>query len=356
MMNIFGKILTISCLLYIAGGSIHAFGQDDSGTVTTDVTTHSSDGIFNSIASYTFEAKSTYSKAQTGKLSYIVTTEAGKKVKTDSIHISLSEDVSQSFDFNIPGMHPGFYKISFMINLTDYDDTTRKAFGVKPKLIISQYAKPADFESFWHQARLELDKVKPEYKVTEMKDSATAKRKVFEVEMKSVDGLTVRGFLTEPINHDKHKKFAVLLGLPGYQVALGPMMGTDPDIAIFTLNIRGSGYSRDVINVRRESYIVLNLEDKNKYILRGAILDCLRAVDFICSRPELRSSNIIAAGGSQGGFLAIATSGLDKRISFCSAANPILSDVRNLVHEVTWPFIDIEKYILSYLSWPRPGR
>jgi cephalosporin-C deacetylase len=73
-------------------------------------------------------------------------------------------------------------------------------------------------------------------------------------------------------------------------------------------------------------------------------------VDFIYSRPELRHDNIIAAGGSLGGFLAVATSSVDKRISFCSAANPILSDIRNLVHEVDWPFIDIRKYVAT-----RPG-
>ena len=79
-------------------------------------------------------------------------------------------------------------------------------------------------------------------------------------------------------------------------------------------------------------------------------MDCVRAVDFIYSRPELRHDNIIAAGGSLGGFLAVATSAVDKRINFCSSANPIFSDVRNLVNEVDWPFIDIKKYIST-----RPG-
>ena len=237
-----------------------------------------------------------------------------------------------------------------MINVSDYDDTTRKAFGIKPDELSSKYGKPADFESFWHEARQELDQIKPEFKVTEMPDSSRDGRKVFLVEMKSLDSLTIRGWLTEPISKNKNKKFVVLLGLPGYQVNLKPLFGTDPDIAILSLNIRGQGNSRDVIDVRRESYIVLNIEDKQKYVLRGAIMDCIRAVDFIYTRPELRHDNIIASGGSLGGFLAIATSSLDKRITLCSAQNPILSDIRNLVNEVNWPFIDIRKYVNT-----RPG-
>ncbi|MBB3056971.1 acetylxylan esterase [Mucilaginibacter gotjawali] len=353
MIHVSKITLSIICCLFMLGGMQQAFAQEgeNSGTMTDTVITHSKDGIFSSTASYTFQVNSTFKNTEEGKVSYLVTTEAGKKVRSDSVKVKIAGHGSGSYDFDVVGLKPGFYKINFMVDVADYNDTLRKAFGIKPELISSQYGKPADFEAFWHEARLELDKVKPEYKVTEIPDTAkNDKRRVFEVEMKSIDGMVVRGFLTEPINNNKKKKFAVLLGLPGYQVTLGPMVGNDPDVAIFTLNIRGSGYSRDVINVRREDYIVLNLEDKSKYILRGAIMDCVRAVDFIYSRPELRHDNIIAAGGSLGGFLAIATSGVDKRINFCSAANPILSDIRNLVNEVDWPFIDIRKYVNT-----RPG-
>jgi len=335
---------TISNRFIIKGQEEHP----DSALLVT-ISPHSSDGLFATNAAYTLSVSSTFPSAQKATLSYLVTTMAGKKVRADSIHVKIGTAGTSSYDFNIPPAQPGFYKINFMVYNEFYTDTIIKAFGIKPQLVRSQHGKPADFEAFWQQAKTELAQVKPEYKVTEIANCRD-NRRVFEVEMKSLDGLLIRGFLTEPKSHIKGKKFAVLLGLPGYQVPLGPMYGTDPDIAIFTLNIRGSGFSRDVINVRRESYIVLNLEDKNRYVMRGAIMDCVRAVDFIYSRPELRHENIIAAGGSQGGFLALATCGIDPRISFCSAANPILCDVRNLVHEVDWPLIDINEYIKT-----RPG-
>ncbi|MCR8561803.1 acetylxylan esterase [Mucilaginibacter sp. BJC16-A38] len=345
------KVLTIVFSLLILTGAQQAFAQDGGdGTVNTVVTTHSKDGIFSSTASYTFDVTSTYNTPQKGRVKYLVTTEAGKHLKSDSVRVDIGKRGSASYNFDIHNLPSGFYKISFMINVTDYDDTTRKAFGIRPEELRSQYGKPADFESFWHNSKLELDKVKPEYKVTEMPDSSKDGRRVFLVEMKSLGGLTIRGWLTEPKSKNKNKKFVVMLGLPGYQVDLKPLYGTDPDVAIFSLNIRGQGNSRDVINVRRETYITLGIEDKNKYVLRGAIMDCVRAVDFICSRPELRHDNIIAVGGSLGGFLALATSSVDKRISFCSAANPILSDVRNLVDQVDWPFIDIRRYVNT-----RPG-
>ena len=352
MILVYKKTFTIICCLFILLGLQPAFAQenDNPGAMTDTVITHSGDGIFSSTASYTFQVNSTFKNTEPGKVSYIVTTEAGKKLKADSVKVKIGGHGSGSYDFDIAGLKPGFYKVNFMVNVTDYDDTVRKAFGIRPEQITSQFGKPADFESFWHDARLELDKINPEYKVTDSVMSNDDNRRIFKVEMKSLGGYKVVAFLTEPKTNNKNKKFAVLLGLPGYQVTLGPMLGKDPDIAILTLNIRGSGYSKGVIDVRREDYIILNLEDKNRYVLRGAIMDCVRAVDFIYSRPELRHDNIIAAGGSLGGFLAIATSGIDKRINFCSAANPIFSDIRNLAHEVDWPFIDIRKYVST-----RPG-
>jgi cephalosporin-C deacetylase len=351
MVRFTNKFLAIACTLITITGVQQAFAQSEGeGTVNTVVTTHSKDGVFNSTASYTFDVTSTYNTPQAGRLKYIVTTEAGKKLKSDSVRVNLSKRGSGSYNFDISNLSPGFYKINFMINVTDYDDTTRKAFGIKPGEIRSQYRKPADFDEFWNNAKAELGKVKPEYKVTEKPDSSKDNRRVFLVEMKSIGGLTIRGWLTEPVTKNKNKKFVVMLALPGYQVDLKPLYGLDPDIAILSLNIRGQGNSRDVINVRKETYITLGIEDKNKYVLKGAIMDCVRAVDFIYTRPELRHDNIIAVGGSLGGFLAVATSGVDKRISFCSAANPILSDIRNLVDEVDWPFIDIKKYVNT-----RPG-
>ncbi|MDB5088101.1 MAG: hypothetical protein JWR09_2095 [Mucilaginibacter sp.] len=352
MVRFTNKFLVIAFTLFIMAGAQQAFAQNEEsdGSVNTVVTTNSKDGVFSSAASYTFDIKSTYKNPQAGRLKYVVTTEAGKLMKSDSVRVRLGSKGSASYNFEITGLKSGFYKINFMLNTTDYDDTTRKAFGIKPEEIRSQYGKPADFEAFWNNAKAELAKVKPEYKVTEMPDSSKDNRRVFLVEMKSIGGLTVRGWLTEPITKNKNKKFVVMLALPGYQVDLKPLYGLDPDIALLSLNIRVQGNSRDVINVRKETYITLGIEDKNKYVLRGAIMDCVRAVDFIFTRPELRHDNIIAVGGSLGGFLAVATSSVDKRISFCSAANPILSDVRNLVDEVDWPFIDIRKYVNT-----RPG-
>lgn len=352
--NILKYISAIICVLTIAGIT-RASAQDnddsDGGNGTNDVSTTlipgSKTGVFDEKAKYTFVVNNPTDDEQTGKVSYQAFTMRGGKLNSQTIPVKIGKKSSGRYDFEIPEPKAGFYKVNFMVNVSDYDDTTRRAFGIRPDELRSKYAKPADFDEFWDNAKKELATVPPDFKVTYLPDSTRDNRKVYLFEMKSLDNITVRGYLTVPKVGGKHKKFAVLLGLPGYQVALPPMFGTDNDLAIITLNVRGQGNSRDVIHTQRDEYIFYHIDDKNKYVMRGAIMDCVRAVDFIFSRPELNHNQIIASGGSMGGFLAIATAAVDHRVALCSAQNPILSDVNNLDGEVDWPLIDIRKYIAS---------
>jgi cephalosporin-C deacetylase len=337
-------VLGLTCLLTInrANGKTPVHKIDDE--VSTTLIAGSKDAIFSSRASYTFNLKNTTDAPQTGTVSYIATTPAGLTVAQETRQVKLSKHSSAGYDFTIPAQKPGFYKINFMVNVSDYDDTTRRVFGIRPHEIQSEHGRPADFDSFWQSTKAELAAVKPDFKMIEKTDQSTENRKVYLIEMKSLDNITVRGWLTIPKTTVKNKRFTTFLALPGYQVDLKPMLGQDDDIAILALNVRGQGNSRDVIHPKRLEFISLNVEDKNKYVLRGAIMDCIRAIDFINSRPELDPKRIEVSGGSMGGFLAAAVAGLDSRAQLISSQNPILSDIRNLTDQEDWPMYDLRKY------------
>jgi cephalosporin-C deacetylase len=317
--------------------------KEDAGEISTLLTTPNNNAFYDDKAKYTFEVKNTTNTVQTGKVSYLVTTESGQKLRTDSVRVKIGAKSSGKYDFEIPASKPGFYKVSFMVNVTDYDDTTRRVFGIRPEEIRSQYPRPADFDNFWQKAKDELAKVKPNFKVTPMPKMNSDNRNVYFFEMQSLDNITVSGWMTIP--KTKNKKYSVLVGLPGYQVDVHPLLGDDADLAIITLNVRGQGTSRGIINTRKDEFIFYHIDDKNRYVMRGVIMDCLRCIDFIFSRPELRHDNILVSGGSMGGYLSIATASLDKRVTLCSAQNPILCDVHNLVGEVDWPMSSIIKFV-----------
>ncbi|MGZ3755372.1 MAG: acetylxylan esterase [Mucilaginibacter sp.] len=336
--------------LYKSSG-VKKSGEDDQ--ISTKLIAGNNNAIFENSAHFTFEVKNAATTTETGKVSYTVLTEAGQPLMSDSVKITLSKKTTGRYTFNIPESKPGFYKINFMVNVSDYDDTTRRAFGIRPQAIQSPYKKPADFDLFWQNSKTELAATAPDFKVTPAPDKDTENCNVYLIEMNSLDNVRIRGWMTVPKKQNKRKKFAVVLALPGYQVDLCPITGEDPDVAFITLNTRGQGNSRDQINTRHDEFIVRHIEDKDKYVMRGVIMDCIRCVDFICSRPELNHEQIFVKGGSMGAYLALATASLDNRISLCSAQSPILCDVRNLQGRVEFPIKNINRYLETQpgLSW-----
>ena len=102
------------------------------------------------------------------------------------------------------------------------------------------------------------------------------------------------------------------------------------------------------------NYLINNIDDKEKYVYRGAYMDCVRGVDFLCSRPEVDASRIAVEGASQGGALTFATAALNNdRIKVCAPQVPFLSDFRDYFRVATWPGNEFKNYIETEkkLTW-----
>jgi cephalosporin-C deacetylase len=336
--------------LFVSTQCVWAQEHESSGAeggIEVSASTLNKEAIFNdNTAKYVFEIKNATGANQEGKISYNVTGQDGEKLKGDSIRVNVAANSVGKFNFDIKGNGAGFYKVDFMVNITDYDDTLHKAFGVQPEKLTSVHKKPADFDEFWQKAKNDLLDVEPAFQCTLMPALSTPVCNVYLIQMQSLGNVTIRGWLTEPVSKNPNKKFSVVLCLPGYQIALSPIMTVgDPDVAFITLNVRGQGNSREFINTRHDEFVIHHIDDKNKYVMRGVVMDCIRAMDFIFTRPELKHDNIFVKGGSMGGFLAIATASLDKRVNLCSAQSPIFADVRSLVKRVTFPITSINMYL-----------
>ncbi len=279
---------------------------------------------------YNLDLNSNFKTTQQGKVSYTVTTPFGKLVAQGSVPVTVAPKITQNVAFDIPQQLPGFYNINFMINTGEYDDTLRRCFAVDTSKIRTQLHKPADFDAFWENAKKELALIAPNYRVTEKPELEHPNGdKVYLVQMQSIDNLTIGGYLSIPPDYKPGQKLPVSIYLPGYGAAAFPMQAVST-MAFFSLSVRGQPLSDDVLKPTREGYITTGITDKNKYILRGALMDCVRAIDFICSRPELDPTDIYAAGASMGGYFSLALSSIDKRIKIATASNPVFSDFRSL--------------------------
>ncbi|WDF56353.1 acetylxylan esterase [Mucilaginibacter sp. KACC 22063] len=293
---------------------------------------------------YDVELKNNTNNDQKGNVGYTIYSWKDQVLKQDSVHVKLDKNGKKSISLRMPSQSAGMYKLNITVNVTDYDDTIRRVFAVDPKKIKSDFAKPGDFDGFWQTTIDTLARTPMQAKVTLQPSMERDGISCYLVELHSYGNVVIRGWLTIPKEHKIKDKLAVWLVLPGYGPrGVKPIYGTS-DLAVLAINVRGVGNSRDRINPTEEAYVSVGVESKWKYIYRGVIMDCMRAVDYIASRPDFDQDNILCSGASMGGYLSIAVSSLDKRIKLCSANNPVFCDYRSLVGSKEWPMKSFVKY------------
>ena len=324
------KLFVLFILVCSSNSKLNATKKDSIvESVKVRVIAGNNDCIFNGKKiRYKIEIKNTYKTPQDGTVLYEIVTEKNKKLfgSIYNVHVPAHGTLIIRTKFKVDA--PGFYDYNTRVNLTDYDDTMRTVFGYKPKQINTPLHKPADFEKFWDEAKEELKKVEPKYTIQYKKDQSTSTHKFYTVEMQSLDNVTIHGWLSIP---RLIGRFPVILVMPGYKQILQPFFPDDQ--AIFCLTVRSVAQMNKINkNPHNESeYCMVNIDDKNNFIYKGAYMDCIRAVDFICSNYKLGldTSRIIVFGGSQGGTFALVTAALDHRVAICGADNPIYCDMHN---------------------------
>jgi len=287
-----------------------------------------------------------------GELKYVIVTDFKDTLFKVTKSVKISKHTTDVISIDNGKLAPGIYTITATLKNELFELSKSSNFGVNPEKIVSPTDRALDFDNFWMRAKHELAAVEPQFKMIHNDTLSTDKRDVYLVEMRSLGNVLVRGWYVRP----KAKgKCPVILHVQGY--GSNPNMTVDykdDDMAQFLLSIRGTGVSRDNVDPGFPGYILNSIKDREQYIYRGAYMDCVRAVDFLCGREDIDSRYIVVEGGSQGGALSIATAALNNdRIALCIPAVPFLSDFRDYFKIAKWPaneFVEFQKQNTS-VSW-----
>jgi cephalosporin-C deacetylase-like acetyl esterase len=281
----------------------------------------------------------------TGSLVCSVRDETGAETlmeQSRELSVVRGTGVSEVFEFK--AVNPGLYDVSFMYKGGGKSRSVRMYLGYGLDRIDRPSTAEKDFKAFWDKARADLAAVPPEFTVTEKPEMAANGVKVYLVEMKSLGGVRVRGWYTVPSGPGP---FPAILSVPGHSSAMYPVTWL-PDFAVLALNIRGHGNSRDDVNPGFPGYLISGLSNENTYIYRGAYMDCVRAVDFLMTRPEVDKKRIAVEGGSQGGALSFAEAALDPRIALCAPDVPFLSDFKTYFKITGWPGFEFKNWAAAH--------
>lgn len=287
----------------------------------------------------------------TGSISFL-----GEKVVhryQQNVEIKAKQSLQISFQYTPtePGMY--FLYLKVKNNFGSLKDNSN-LIGYALEEIQSPLTRKDDFEEFWQNSLAELTKISPQYKITKRTDLSNNHYNVYLIEMQSLDNDKIKAWYRVPANKPKAPVVLQIPSLGGafYNIkslAENPKYGIPYDFAVLSLNIRGHGNSKGKINVGENAHHLISygLSEKESYIYRGAILDCIRAIDFLKTRSDIDNEKIIVDGASQGGALALITSALDARVKLCTPDVPFLSDIEQLAKITRWVSDELNRYVKS---------
>ena len=254
-------------------------------------------------------------------------------VQSDPVRIKVpaGEKRIARYSANIP--RAGFYKGTVTCAWKGGRVSQTVQVGYAPEDILPPLTKEADFKKFWDGSLARLAKVDPRYRLIHQPKLSKGPNNVYEVRMRSYGDVRVGGWYEVPKSKGPHP---AMIRVPGYGANMKPV-NLFTDLIVLSFNPRGHGNSQEDVKGKPGNYWIRGLDDKEGYYYQGAYLDCVRAIDFLCSRKEVDPPRIAVKGGSQGGGLSFSTAALDKRISLCIPHIPFLTNWDLYFKTSHWP-------------------
>lgn len=217
-------------------------------------------------------------------------------------------------------------------------------------------AEPADFDAFW-QATLSEARAHPLNARFESADFGMKTVETYDVTFAGYGGQPVKGWFMLPAGRQGRLPCVVeYLGYGGgrgfpTQWLLWPSAG----YAFLVMDTRGQGSAwspgdtpdlPDGANPFHPGFMTQGILDPKTYYYRRVYTDAVRAVEAARSHPSVDPARVALTGGSQGGGIAIAASGLAPDIAAAMPEVPFLCHFRRAI-EITdrHPYAEIARYL-----------
>jgi cephalosporin-C deacetylase-like acetyl esterase len=317
-----------------------AFAQDHTGTVRVQVVPDRADWTYalGQPASFRVTVTRDGYGVRGASVAYTLGPERMKPTEAKTVAVPAEGLVVKAKGLE----QPGFLRLVATAKVDGQDYRGLATAGYAPDQIKATVPEPADFDAFWDRARKELAEVPVDAKLEPMPGSSTAKADCFHVSLQNValepGHLThVYGVLCEPKGDGP---FPALLGVPGAGVRAYHGMVDMAERGIITfqigingipVNLEGPIYD-DLRWGALSGYRIHELDDRDHYYYRRVYLACVRANDFLVSRPRYDGRTLGVNGGSQGGGLSIVTAALDPRVKVLGVSYPALADTTGYLH------------------------
>ena len=216
--------------------------------------------------------------------------------------------------------------------------------------------EPADFDAFWQETLAEAGQF-PLEPVFRTVDTGLRRIETFDVTFRGFGGQPVKAWLNLP--HERTGPLPCVVEYIGYgggrafpsDWLLYPSAG----LATLVMDTRGQGSAwspGDTPDLETEpgspqfpGFMTRGILNPRTYYYRRLITDAVRALETARSHPAVDTGRVAAAGGSQGGGLSLAVSGLDPALAGILPEVPFLCHYRRAT-QITdgYPYQEIAQY------------
>ena len=227
---------------------------------------------------------------------------------------------------------PGFYRVDVKTTIGGKEYKGACAAAFSPEQLKPTTVNPADFDQFWQNAISEARHTDLNPTKRLLPERCTKDVNVYEVSFLNVRwGSRTYGILCEPV---KPGKYPALLRVPGAGVRPygGDIYTASKGAVTLEIGIHGipvtmqqSVYD-DLGQGALNGYWEFGMDNRDKSYYKHVVLGCIRALDYIEQYTPWNGKELGVTGSSQGGFLSLATAGLDRRITFYAPVHAALCD------------------------------
>jgi cephalosporin-C deacetylase len=214
-----------------------------------------------------------------------------------------------------------------------------------------------DFDAFWAEAKSDPNQTPLEAEIRLVADYPLKSMRVYDVVYKGADGTPIHGWYVTPAGDHQPGSLPVIVKYHGYNGNRGNphelLQWTSMGMAALAIDARGQGGLTPDFAVYPQGgvagWMTLGILEPRSYYYKQVYLDCVRAIDFVCSREEVDGNRIAVYGGSQGGGLALAAAGLDDRPKLAMPIYPFLCHYRRSVEiHATGPYAEIKNWFRRF--------
>ena len=225
-----------------------------------------------------------------------------------------------------------FYRVDVKTTIGGKEYKGACAAAFSPEQLKPTTVNPADFDQFWQNAISEARHTDLNPTKRLLPERCTKDVNVYEVSFQNVRwGSRTYGILCEPV---KPGKYPALLRVPGAGVRPygGDIYTASKGAVTLEIGIHGipvtmqqSVYD-DLGQGALNGYWEFGMDNRDKSYYKHVVLGCIRALDYIEQYTPWNGKELGVTGSSQGGFLSLATAGLDRRITFYAPVHAALCD------------------------------